>query len=62
MGADALPSWTKVQSSNMSIVALSCQILVPTHKNGEDKIKPFKVNQKEEKLTSLPGNCDKIMI
>ena len=35
----------------MAIAAPSCQILALAHKKREEKIKPFKVNQKEEKLT-----------
>ena len=38
----------------MSTMALSFQILALAHKNREEKVKPFKVNQKEEKLTVPP--------
>ena len=62
MSSDTLPSWTEAQSSNMYTVTPSFQILAPAHKNGEEKVKPFKVNQKEEKLTVPPGNGANILI
>ena len=38
----------------MSTAAPNFQILALAHKNREEKIKPFKVNQKEERLTVPP--------
>ena len=54
MGSDALPSWTETHSSNMSTAALRFQILAPAHKKQRKKVKPFKVDQKGEKLTIPP--------
>ena len=62
MGSDALPSWTEAQSTNMSTTAPSCQILASAHNIREEKVKLFKVNQKEEKLTVSPRQrCQKFV-
>jgi len=42
MSFDALPSWTEVQNSNISIIALRFLNLVFAHKNKEEKVKLFK--------------------
>jgi len=63
VGFDALPSWAETHSCNMSTVALRFLKSVLAHKNREEKIKQFKVNQKEnENLPSLLDIGVKILI
>ena len=57
VGSDTLSSWAEAHSSNMSTAALRFLKSAPAHQNREEKIKLFKVNQKEnENLSSLPDN------
>ena len=62
MGSDSPPSWTKVQSSNISTAAPSFLKLVPVHQNREEKgINLLKKIKRKENLSSLPDNGAKIV-